>query len=134
MSFDPFEYQKKMVQEWEKNLAKYMDKTMRDPGFMQLVSRNLGTSLDVQKVVKDQMQKGLAGLSIPTSEDLKKVFTVLNRVESLLLDLEERVTDLEGKNGKSSPAPEAASSAGAANSADAGTGRVAPKRKKAAAR
>ena len=124
MSFDPFEYQKKMVQEWEKNLAKYMDKTMRDPGFMQLMSRNLGTSLDVQKMVKDQMQKGLAGLSIPTSEDLKKIYTVLNRVESLLLDLEERVQDLEARDareGEATPAPKAAPAA------------KAPKRRKAAA-
>lgn len=120
MSFDPFEYQKKMVQEWEKNLAKYMDKTMRDPGFMQLMSRNLGTSLDVQKVVKDQMQKGLAGLSIPTSEDLKKIYTVLNRMETLLLDLEERVQDIEARTApevQAAPAP----------------AKAAPKRKKAAA-
>lgn len=129
MSFDPFEYQKKMVQEWEKNLAKYMDKTMRDPGFMQLVSRNMGASLDVQKMVKDQMQKGMASLSIPTSEDLKKIYTTLNRVESLLLDLEERMSDLEARNGASRP-----TAAATAATATLAAERPAPKRKKAASK
>lgn len=91
---NPFEIQKKMFEEWERNLASYLEKTMRQPEFMQLVGRNLEMATTLQGAVKGHVQKALKALSVPTEEELTGLYRTVNDLETRMLDLEEQLEDL----------------------------------------
>jgi len=95
MAFDPFEMQKKMMSEWEKNLGKYIEKTMRQPEFMKLVAANMSSTLDLQAAIKKQTQSLLKNLSLATEDDLARLFETMNAVESRVLDIEERLDSMD---------------------------------------
>lgn len=92
---NPFEQQKKLFEQWEKNLAQYLESTMRQPEFMKLVGKNLEATLDVQGAVKRQVKQTLKALSIPTDEDLGGLYRTVNDLETKVLDLQEEVEDLQ---------------------------------------
>jgi hypothetical protein len=94
-AMNPFEVQKKMFEEWERNLASYLDKTMRQPEFMQLVGRNLELAMTLQGAVKGHVQKALKALAVPTEEELAGLYRTVNDLESRMLDLEEELEDLK---------------------------------------
>ena len=70
---NPFEMQKQMFQEWEKNLGKYLEATMRQPEFMKIVGKNLEATMDFQGAVKKQLQKALRAGGIPTDAQLAEM-------------------------------------------------------------
>lgn len=91
---NPFEMQKQMYEQWEKNLGKYIEETMRQPEFMKLVGRNLEATLDLQATIKKNLRSTLKTLSIPTEQDLEGLYRSVNDLESRSLDIEEAVEDL----------------------------------------
>ncbi len=103
---NPFEMQKKMYEEWEKNLGKYLESTMRQPEFMKLVGRNLEATLDLQGAVKGHLQKALKTLAIPTEAELEGLYRTVNQLETKVLDLEEALEDLRDRAAVK-PAPKA---------------------------
>ena len=95
MSFNPFDMQKQMFAEFEKNLGEYVQKTMREPTFMKLVAKNMATNLDVRTVVKKQLEKMLHSLDVPTQESMANLYRTVHDLETRMLDLEEKIEDLE---------------------------------------
>ena len=95
MSFNPFDMQKQMFAEFEKNLGEYVQKTMREPVFMKLVAKNMATNLDVRTVVKKQLEKMLQSLDVPTQESMANLYRTVHDLETRMLDLEEKIEDLE---------------------------------------
>lgn len=85
---------KKMYAEWEKNLGSYFDKTLRDQGFLKIVSDQISTSLDFQKEIQAQTSKMLQAFSIPTEESLEGLYKTVNNLEMRLMDVEARIADL----------------------------------------
>jgi uncharacterized protein YukE len=117
MAFNPFDVQKQMMQEFEKNLAQYLDKTMRDPEFMKLVARAMEANLDMRGLLKQNLAPALKALDVPTGDSLAEFFRTVHDLESRLLDLEEVVEDLGDrlkKAERSAPAKAPAASAPAA--------------------
>ncbi len=96
---NPLEFQmemsKKMFSEWEKNMGEYFDKTLRDQGFLKLVSQNLSQSLDFQGEMQKQMGTVLKAFSIPTEESMQGLYKTVNNLERRMLDLEEKIDQLE---------------------------------------
>lgn len=97
MEFNPFEMPKAMFAEFEKGLGAYLEKTMRDPAFMKLVSKNMVASLDVQALVKKNMAQVLETMDVPTNATLAGLYQTVHNLETRLLDLEEKVEDLEAQ-------------------------------------
>lgn len=96
---NPLEFQmemsKKMFSEWEKNMGEYFDKTLRDQGFLKLVSQSLSQSMDFQGEIQKQMGTVLKAFSIPTEESLQGLYKSVNNLERRMLDLEEKIENLE---------------------------------------
>lgn len=108
---NPFEMQKKMYEEWEKNLGKYLESTMRQPEFMKLVGRNLEATLDLQGAVKGHLQKALKTLAIPTEAELEGLYRTVNQLETKVLDLEEALEDLRDQAARTAEATSAKAAA-----------------------
>ncbi len=113
MSFNPFDMQKQMFAEFEKNLGEYVQKTMREPVFMKLVAKSMATNLDMRSVVKKQLEKMLRSLDVPTQENMANLYRTVHNLETRMLDLEEKVEDLTEelaalKKKKPAAAPKAA--------------------------
>lgn len=94
MNFDPFSMQKKMFDEWEKSTAEYVDKVMRDPSFMKTISQNMGTTLDMQDAIKQQTNKVLESMNVPTEDSLDGLYKTVHNLETRMLDFEEKIDDL----------------------------------------
>lgn len=91
---NPIEFQKKMFEEWEKSLGKYLEDTMRQPEFMKMVGKNLSTSMDFQGALKKNLQKWLKTWDVPTHDELAGLYKTVNSLESRVLDLEDINEDL----------------------------------------
>lgn len=122
MNFDPFDINRKLFSEWEKKLAEFMDKRMRDPDFMSLVGRGISSSMDAKSAFDARMEEWFRSLNLPTKQDLEKIWSTLNNLETRVIDIEDRLSALE-ETGARPPVPLPEPEAPA---------RQAPKRKKAA--
>ena len=94
MAFNPFEFQRQMFTEFEKSMAEYLQKTMRDPEFMKLVAQGMQGALDYRGTMKVQIEQVLKTLQLPTEASQEKLYGTLHDMESRVLDLEEQVLDL----------------------------------------
>jgi polyhydroxyalkanoate synthesis regulator phasin len=97
---NPFEYQKRLMEQFEKNLASYFEKLMREPSTMQVVTRNLAVSLDLAAAIKKQVHDFLEALAIPTEKDMARLYETVNRLESRVLDLEDELGRLRSGGGE----------------------------------
>ena len=78
-----------MMKQMEKSVSEALEKMMREPSFMQILSKNMGSFLDMQGLVKEQVDVVLKTYSVPTRDELDQIHSRLNRIESLLLDMDE---------------------------------------------
>lgn len=138
MTFDPFSMQKQMFDQMEKSLGEYLEKVMREPDFMKVMSRNMSSALDVQSLVKDQVGKVLKSYHIPTEDSLESLYQSVHNMETRVLDLEELVEDLQDKvvdlEGQLAKAKKESSKASKEASPKAESAQLAPAKKKAASK
>ncbi|MBI4871561.1 MAG: hypothetical protein HY814_08335 [Candidatus Riflebacteria bacterium] len=93
MNYNPLEMYKQTMAEFEKGLGDYLQKTMREPAFMQLVARNMEGSLDLRGIVRAQIEKAAKSLSIPTEDSMTGLYQTVHNLETRLLDLEEKLDE-----------------------------------------
>ncbi len=111
---NPFETQKKLFDAWEKNLATSMDRMMRKPEYMSLVSQQLGSTLKLRGMLREPVDATLKSLGLPNQDELQNLYKTVNDLESRMLDLEERLEDSEDARSamaarmEAPPAPSAA--------------------------
>jgi|GEM_PF-1052849 len=106
MSFDPFNYQKEMFKQMESGFSEMMHKMMREPSFMQTLSKNMGSMLDVEGMIRKHVDSVLKAYKIPTQEDLSLVLETVNRLESSLLDMEEALAEIKSSMANASSVKE----------------------------
>ncbi len=92
---NPFDFGRTMLETWEKTMGEAMEKLTRDETFLKNMSQALGGSLDVKKQMESHVERYLQSINMPTRTDLERILTYLQRIESRLLDLEDRL-DLVG--------------------------------------
>ena len=93
MNYNPLDMYKQTMAEFEKGLGDYLQKTMREPAFMQLVARNMEGSLDLRGIVRAQIEKAAKSLSIPTEDSMTGLYQTVHNLETRLLDLEEKLDE-----------------------------------------
>ncbi len=89
----PIELQKKMYDNFEKNMGKAIEKTLRDETYLKLVSQwwQLGFNwLDLTRKCAKPM---LDSVDVPTNSSLDKLYQSVHSMEMRLLDLEEKVDE-----------------------------------------
>ncbi len=97
MEFNPFDFQRQMFADYEKNASELLAKTMREPAFMRLVAQSMGSALDLHALTRSQVEAALKALDLPTQETVEALYQTVHRLESRVLDLEEQIEDLRGK-------------------------------------
>ena len=102
MNFDPLDFNRKLFSEWEKKLAEFLDKRMRDPDFMSVVGKGIATTMDAKSAFDQRMEEWLKTLQLPTKTDLEKIWVTLNALETRVIDMEDRIEALEDRLGDSS--------------------------------
>lgn len=90
---NPFEIQRQMLVEFEKSMGEAMTKTMREPGFMQLVAQNMGSTLDFRALLKTQVESTLKSLDLLTPKDAEVLYQTVHALETKVLDLEEQLQE-----------------------------------------
>lgn len=86
---------KKSFDAWEERTAKQVELGLRSPTFIAPASAAL-TAVFRAKVVLDRAQTALIGaLGLPTKADQERSLHTLNRLESRLIDLEEKLERAE---------------------------------------
>ena len=95
---------KKGFDAWESVTAKYLESVLRSP----LVLEPAGAALTATMKAKAAREKAIAqlwaALGLPTRRDQERILHALNQIQSRLIDLEERLEDLEdgGARGRKS--------------------------------
>lgn len=88
---------KKGFDAWESATAKYLEHWMKSP----LVLTPAGAMLSATMKLKAAQQKALADfwgeVGLPTKRDQERALHMLNQLESKILDLEEKLADLQPK-------------------------------------
>ncbi len=89
----PWDLWKKSFDVWEDATARYVEKWTKSP----VVLGPTGLALDVAMRAKSAWDDALAGLwgglGLPTKRDQERTLFLIQRLESRLLDLEERLED-----------------------------------------
>ncbi|NUN12410.1 MAG: hypothetical protein HUU55_02105 [Myxococcales bacterium] len=86
---------KKSFDVWEGNTAEYLEKVLRNPLILQPSGKLLGATMRA-KATADRLAAtwwGFVGLS--TKRDQERELHKLNQLESKLLDLEEKIAEIE---------------------------------------
>ncbi|RCK78645.1 MAG: hypothetical protein OZSIB_1172 [Candidatus Ozemobacter sibiricus] len=116
---NPFDFGRTMLETWEKTMGEALEKLTHDEAFLKNMSQALGGSLDLKKQMESQVERYLQSINMPTRSDLERILAYLQRIESRLLDLEDRL-DLLGAPA-ATPATPAASPARRATPRSTGT-------------
>lgn len=124
---NPFDFGRTMLETWEKTMGEALEKLTHDETFLKNMSQALGGSLDLKKQMESQVERYLQSINMPTRSDLERILAYLQRIESRLLDLEDRL-DLLGAPAAAPTAPKA-SSARRAKSRSAGATAAPPQTK-----
>lgn len=88
---DPFQMQKQMFKTWEKEMNQAVEKFLREPAFMQNLSKNMQQALDLERMIQSHMEPVLKKMGLPSREDFEKLAHNLHMAETRALDLEEKV-------------------------------------------
>ena len=90
-----WEQWKKGFDAWEAATAKYLESVMKSP----LVLTPAGAMLSAAMKARSARQRALADfwgdLGLPTKRDQERALHKLNQLESKILDLEEKLADLQ---------------------------------------
>lgn len=106
MMNNPFDFSRTMMETWEKSMAEALERLTRDQEFIKHMSQAVGGALDIRRQSGEQMEKYLRSINMPTRSDLERLLGYLQRIESKLLDLEDRLDEMAVAGGT---APSAAS-------------------------
>ncbi|MGZ3422551.1 MAG: hypothetical protein ACXVEF_30385 [Polyangiales bacterium] len=86
---------KKSFDAWEDATAKYLEVVLKSPSFL-APSGAMLTMLVKSKAAADDMKTAFWGeLGLPTKRDQERTLHLLHKLESRLLDLEEKLESLE---------------------------------------
>jgi hypothetical protein len=88
---------KKSFDVWENETAKFMEAVIKSPLVLGPSGMMLGAAMKA-KTASDKAAAGFWGsLGLPTKRDQERMLHALNKLESKLLDLEERLEDQADK-------------------------------------
>ena len=90
MFMDPTQFGKKYVEEMEKLFVGRVNDMLKTPDVLEKVGKGMEAGLDGKKVFDDSMRAYLERSNIPTRDDIARVLQYLQKIESKILDLEEK--------------------------------------------
>ena len=89
----PIELQKKMYENFERNMGKAIEKTLRDETYLKMVSQCWQIGFNWLELTRKCTKPFLDTLDVPTNSSLEKMYKSVHDLEMRLLDLEEKVDE-----------------------------------------
>ena len=114
----PWEMWKKGFGAWESTTASYLDKVLKNPSVLTPAGALLTAAMKTKAAGDRAAASWWGALGLPTKRDQERALHKLDRLESLLYDLEERLDELGTRPTAAGAAP--AGPAGARATATAG--------------
>ena len=86
---------KQWAESWEKLLGQKLDGLVRDEKFVSEMARAIAATMSGKSVAQRMMDETMANMNLPTRSDMVKVLQKLTDLEERVLELTERLEDLE---------------------------------------
>ena len=87
---------KKGFYAWENATAEYMETVLKNPAVLGPSGHLLSGAMKARGQGEQALAKFWGGWGLPTKRDQERSLHALNQITSKLIDLEERLADLEG--------------------------------------
>ncbi len=92
---DPSQFTKQFYEQMEKNFVDKINEMIHNPSFLSSISKGVEAGLDGKKKSDDLMKTYLDKMNMPTKDDTAKILQYLQKIESRIIDLEEKIEDLQ---------------------------------------
>jgi polyhydroxyalkanoic acid synthase PhaR subunit len=92
---DPTQFTKQFYEQMEKNFIDKINEMIHNPSFPSSISKSVESGLDGKKKTDDLMKTYLEKMNMPTREDTAKILQYLQKMESRIIELEEKIEDLQ---------------------------------------
>ena len=92
---DPWKMWKQGFDAWENATATYLEQVLRSPLLLGPSGVVLSAAMKARSKVNDQLAGIWGGLGLPTKRDQERGLHALNQIQSRLLDLEERLEQMD---------------------------------------
>lgn len=89
---------KKGFDAWENATAKYIEVWMKSPLVLGPSGMMLGSAMKAKAAYDKAASQWVGAMGMATKRDQERALHTLNQLESRLLDLEEKLTELNAKN------------------------------------
>lgn len=81
--------------QWEKMMLEWFEKTMNSPEFLKSMGNSFEGAFNSKAVLDECKARMLKSMSLPSEESIGKLGTYILRMDSKLLDLEDRLEELK---------------------------------------
>ena len=92
---DPFALWKQIYEANERAWSAALERAMSSPTFAETQGKVLETFLQAQRAVRDQMQRYLEAVNVPTREDIARLGELIVGLEEKVDQLDDRLARLE---------------------------------------
>jgi len=82
---------------WESATAEYMERALENPTLLGPTGGLLSGAMKARAAGEQALAQFWGGWGLPTKRDQERALHTLNQIHSKLLDLEERLSDLEAR-------------------------------------
>ncbi len=89
---------KKGFDTWEQKTAEMMESVLKQPSVLQPVGGLLTVTMKVKAATEKAAAQWWSAWGLPTRRDQERTLHALNQLQSRLIDLEERLAELNRKN------------------------------------
>ena len=86
---------KKSFDVWENATARYLEQWLKSPLLLGPAGTMMTAAMKAKATADDVKAKVASGLGLPTRRDQERTLHLLNQLQSRLIDLEEKLEDLE---------------------------------------
>src|SRR2546430_15998704 len=94
---------KKMIATGEEHVGKLASQLLSNEAFMAALQKTVNAAIEAKGIALRNVQIALAGLNVPTAEDVKKREGKIEELERLFEGLAAKITELAKKNGRERP-------------------------------
>ena len=94
---------KKMIATGEEQVGKLASQLLSNEAFMAALQKTVNAAIEAKGIAMRNVQIALAGLNVPTAEDVKKLEGKIEDLERVFETLSIRITELAKKNGRGPP-------------------------------
>ena len=92
---NPWQFWKSGFDKWEGATAEYLDGVLRNPSVLGPAGNLMTLAMKTKAATDRAVSQWWGAIGLPTKRDQERALHALNQIQSRLIDLEEKLADLE---------------------------------------